>query len=423
MSYRKFGKNDVLLNTMRSYPVVDFFIYSGRIYYNNNRHVSGSFSSYVLGVTASFSGAVNLYEYNIDRRAGHNDPIHPFITKGSAGASFKTVAPTTFSTEFQYGDRIDGFYPLTASISRELMTPTAGVRGSVTNKESGITTLNVGAAKYPHFYALKNRLENYSKYSEHYKVTSTFEGGWDKSNQLINVIYVPSIFYGERITPGSLSLKWYVSGSVAAELRDIKENGELIEVSSSNSTGNGLVAGVVMYNEGIIMLTGSWEVDSLVSLPLNDGLTSGGLVKPKWIYFGAGGNDHINTDRTLDTKFGSASFGINFLGHTETQVYTMFAKARRGEANYSNNPTYIAKNQRYIEKSSSHAFEENPNRVVKNINSSSFATHNEDYERQVYISRIGIFDENKNLIGVATLSNPVLKKEDEDLTFKIKLDI
>ena len=39
------------------------------------------------------------------------------------------------------------------------------------------------------------------------------------------------------------------------------------------------------------------------------------------------------------------------------------------------------------------------------------------------ISKIGIYDENKNLIGVATLSNPILKKENEDLTFKMKLDI
>jgi hypothetical protein len=41
----------------------------------------------------------------------------------------------------------------------------------------------------------------------------------------------------------------------------------------------------------------------------------------------------------------------------------------------------------------------------------------------VYISRVGLYDENKNLIGVATLSNPVRKEEAQDLTFKLKLDI
>ena len=34
---------------------------------------------------------------------------------------------------------------------------------------------------------------------EHYKVKSSYEGGWDKANQSLNVIYIPSIFYGGRI--------------------------------------------------------------------------------------------------------------------------------------------------------------------------------------------------------------------------------
>ena len=56
----------------------------------------------------------------------------------------------------------------------------------------------------------------------------------DKASQTINLISIPSIFYGNRIKPGSLSLKWYVTGSLAGELRDTKRNGELIEVSGSN---------------------------------------------------------------------------------------------------------------------------------------------------------------------------------------------
>ena len=34
-----------------------------------------------------------------------------------------------------------------------------------------------------------------------------------------------------------------------------------------------------------------------------------------------------------------------------------------------------------------------------------------------------IYDKYKNLIGVATLANPVLKEDNQDLTFKLKLDI
>ncbi len=101
----------------------------------------------------------------------------------------------------------------------------------------------------------------------------------------------------------------------------------------------------------------------------------------------------------------------------------MFAHARRGEANFSNNPTYLQYSQSQIQLTSSQVYEENPNRLIANTVSSSFTDYSSSFKRQVYISRVGIYDENKNLLGIATLSNPVLKEEDQDLSFKIKLDI
>jgi hypothetical protein len=79
--------------------------------------------------------------------------------------------------------------------------------------------------------------------------------------------------------------------------------------------------------------------------------------------------------------------------------------------------------QKNINITSSNIYEENPNRLIANVASSSFTGHSASFERQVYISRVAIYDESKNLIGIATLSNPVLKKEDQDYTFKLKLDI
>ena len=169
------------------------------------------------------------------------------------------------------------------------------------------------------------------------------------------------------------------------------------------------------------MLTGSWDI-SPVSLPLITGRSGGGNVNPKWIYFGAGGNDGIQP-ATANPSFASASFGINFQGQNDTQVCTMFAKANRGEVNYSNNPTFLTKGQAYLSRTGSNYYEENANRTIKNIASSSFTTYDADFKRQVYISRVAIYDEDKNLIGVATLADPVLKEEEQDLTFKLKLDI
>lgn len=428
MSYRKFGPNDVVLNTMRAHPRVNFFIYNSKVYHNDTPHLSGAFSNDILNVSGIVSGAFNLFEYNIDRSGstavnddesvtttGPNPPIVPYITKDSARASFKAVGATTYNNEFAYGDTLYRAYPLTASITREFMSPRAGQRAHLIDTESGEVTLNAGAPAYPHFYSLKNRLNNYQYMSEHYAISSSFNDGWDKNDQKVNMISIPSIFYGSKIDPGSVSLKWYFTGSLIGELRDSKENGELVEITGTNT---GSTAGVVLYNEGIILLTGSWALN-----PTALGLLDNGTIdRPSWIYFGAGTNDGVNPT-SASPSFPTASFNMSFNGTTETQTYTMFARAGTGQANYSNNPTFLEYGQDQIETTGSQIYEENPIRKIKNTASSSFATQEADFKRQVYVSRIAIYDKNKNLIGVATLADPVLKEEQQDYTFKIKLDI
>lgn len=104
----------------------------------------------------------------------------------------------------------------------------------------------------------KNTLNHYGTISPHYLVTSSLDGGWNKDSQVLNLIHIPSIFYGSKIRPGTVSLKWYLTGSLIGELRDTKENGELIQVSgaysSTSETNLGKVAGVVLYDEGLYCL-------------------------------------------------------------------------------------------------------------------------------------------------------------------------
>ena len=408
MPFRKFEDTDLIRNTIVAYPKVNFFIFDGKVYYNNRPDQDGKFSK----VYSSEVGSINLYEYNIDKLVNENNFIHPFITKQSAGASFKTVGQVSYTNEFVYGDRITGSYPLTASISREFMAnPSA--RASGVNPATSETFASTPTHR--HFYALKNRLNFLGYKSQHYLVSSSIA---DKNSQTINLISIPSIAYGSRINPGSVSLKWFLTGSLIAELQDIKQNGELIQVGPVGSTGSGSVAGVVLYDEGFLLLTGSWNLSSE-----QIGLTSGGSrVKPQWIYYGAGAKDGVSRS-TAPAGFTSASFDLTFEGHTETQVLTMFAHAPKGKVNYSNNVTYLTHNENKLSSTSSAIYEENAERTIKNTVSSSFQGYEAPFERQVYVSRIAVYDENKNLIGVATLSSPVLKKEDQDLSFKIKLDI
>ena len=220
----------------------------------------------------------------------------------------------------------------------------------------------------------------------------------------------------------------FYTGTLIAELRDTKENGELIQVSGSEdaSFADGRVAGVALYNEGFLWLTGAWGLNS--ETYRQQGPSAGAFNgPPRWRYWGAGNGDGlVPTDDSATAKtFAEVSSELTFRGETKTQVLTMYARAPRGKVNYSNNPTFIKYGQDQMSFTSSHVYEENSERLIKNTVSSSYTEpdHTASFKRQVYISKIGIYDANRNLIGVASLANPVKKEEAQDLTFKLKLDM
>jgi len=471
MSLKKFKTNDIILNTMKTHPECEFFVFDGVVYYNNSPHPhSGAFSANVLNVSPGF---ISLYEYNIDKSKDINPFIYPFITKDSSGGSFKTavcsqkngvIADNEWIVAVP-GEPLYGTYPQTASITRELLgqptgSATAGTRakmyttgtdedGEPTSEPTTVNGVQIySEPTYRHYWSLRNRLNNYEYMSPHFAITGSLVGpnatgawwdpaspmrdgvevSWIKDQQIINLISIPSIFYGSTIKPGTVSLKWYFTGSLAGELQDTKQNGELIQVSGSSqgfashavgSDGTGSVAGVVLYNEGFILLTGSWALNDETIPLVKDDTDS---YSPSWRYFGAGTQDGV-TQATTATAFNSASFSLSFKGTTETQVMTMFANAKRGEVNYSNNPTFLEYGQDVLNKTSSVVYEENSSRLIKNTVSSSYTDYSASFKRQVYVSRVAIYDESRNLIGLATLSNPVLKEEDQDFTFKIRLDM
>ena len=430
MSLKKFGQRDIILNTMVAAPHSSFFIYDGDVFYNNTPSRPGTASpgpsSAVSEARMVSPGSVNLYEYNVDRpdttttdslaigltvsgAAGvtianyavaeaactkkapvtfvkDNNRIFPWISKDSAGSSWKTVTDSAYATEYAQGEILVGAYSLSASIVREL------------------TTSAPYSNKNRHYRSLRNRLDFYAIRSPHYKISASLgDMSWNKDEQTLNTIAIPSIFFGSQIRPGTVSLKFYYTGSIAGELVDAQQNGELVQVSGSDSANDGKVAGVVMYDEGYVILTGSWDIN-------------GDAGAPTWLDYAKGANDGL----TANEKY---SFNLSFDGHSETQVMTMFAHARRGETNFSNNPTYLKYGQEKLQYTSSHVYEENPELLVANTVSSSYNDYEAAYKRSVYISKVAVYDENKNIIGIATLSNPILKEEKDAYTFKLKIDI
>ena len=244
----------------------------------------------------------------------------------------------------------------------------------------------------------------------------------DKSTQAVSLISIPSIFYGSSIKKGTVSLKFYVSGALQAELQDKNRNGELIQVTGTSyaaTNGDGLVAGVVLYNEGFVLLTGSWNIGEDELDYLN---STSGKVRGSWFTFGVGANEGDQDAGSKTSMLPSASFSLSLSGTNYVPTVTMLAHAPKGELNYSGNPTYISYNSSVGQYTSSVEYREVSTNTIKNTVSSSYSTPDPTFEKQVFITKVGIYDENKNLIGIASTASPVRKKESQDYTFKLKLD-
>jgi len=402
MAYYRFGPNDVYYNRIKVHPKCDFFIYDSKVYYNNNLDSQGKLTNDNIVTHVSESGNISLYELNVDRPK--EKLIYPFVTKDGTLTAFKTVSTSTLN-KTDYGDEFRGVYPLSASITRDYFSDATADTGEASH----------GTIVYKRrLLALKNTFDKYGYLSHHYK----YDGhNWNKGEQIVNLINIPSIFYGSSIKKGTVDLQFRISGALAGQLKDENRNGELIQVGPYGSGGSGSVAGVVLYNEGFIALTGTWAIDKNHTETYEGGSSA---KSPKWVYFAAGARDTIDPG-----TIPSSSFSIAFSGTSHIPTLTMMAHAKKLMLNHSNNPTYIDYESINSKKASSdHAhYRENSKIKIKNIVSSSHCDYTSSFAKHTFISQIGLYDDNNNLVAIAKLATPVRKRQEDDFTFKLKVDL
>tara|TARA_R110002110_G_scaffold293278_14_gene507249 strand:+ start:4115 stop:5263 length:1149 start_codon:yes stop_codon:yes gene_type:complete len=381
MPYYEFKDNDIFVNTIELNPQFNFWIYGSKAYYNN--------LDQSVGNSNTPAGNINLHELNVNRAT--DNLIYPFLPKGSSLEAFKGISSDTY-VSLDMGSLLTGSYPLTATITTEVY--------------------NTDAAR-PQIDALKNTLNYYVYKSSHYNFSSSMG---DKATQRLTLIDFPSIFYGSGLKKGSIELSFYITGSLIGKLTDKNRNGELLQSSGTHPYHEDWVGGVVLYNEGLIVLTGSWDISEGPSTPTNAKYVSdgGSTIAPRWNAFAR------KTEAT-----NNASYQIKAEGVNNVNVITMLAHAPAGELNYSPNPTYIEyqNNNEYIDNLSTSSFSfEETSRLLANTVSSSFSGYDAEFRKQTFISKIGIFDKNKNLIGIAKVATAVRKRENDNYTFKLKLD-
>ena len=362
---KKFSENQVFTNFLETHPYFRADFHNGSAYYNDNIKQGAQVDS----------GTVSLYEYNINGAA--DDLIYPFLTKDGAKNSFTVTANGSYSA-LGAGATITGSYPLTASITRQYPMSTSYKK------------------------ALKNTL-NYYKY-----LTPRYAYSYYEDPIGVNLVSIPSIFYGEAIKKGSVKLSCYYTGTLVAQATDQGYNGELIQ-SFGTSTLSGSTIGTVLYNEGFILLTSSLPFSSKA-----DDTWDGSTTAPNWTFFGP--YDGANPPD-------SGSWTLEFEGQNTVSVLTMLAEAGRNEFNYSNNPSFITSGSAKGEDRTRTSFSQASGSVIKNIVKSDFTSGTEGYSPVTYISKIGIYDDKKNLIAIARMARPVKKDVEDAYTFKISIDL
>ncbi|MBL18287.1 MAG: hypothetical protein CMC82_00450 [Flavobacteriaceae bacterium] len=392
MSYKRFRKQDIVQSTMVAKPDFNFIVHSGNVFYQREKPISGSFSNLIKHIPTGYN---SLYELNIDRPS--DSLIYAFIEKDSTRYAFRTVTTSQFDSQstFPFGEQIKMLYPLSASMSR-IYIPAGAEFSSSAGAEH---------ANKKYIRALKNPISSANVLGPSNKYGNL-------GTKAVNMLCVPGIFAGSGIDKGSIELSYYVTGTLVATAKDLYSDGRMIQTYGSTT---GTEVGSVIYNQGIVLLTGSDSLHDSSDKFFSPSSNS----SPSWLSFGTG-LKQVGQELSHGIP-DSSSYSISFKGVNKVPTLTMFAFSEKGEHNFSHNPTFLSASEG-PDYNHTTRYHSQARKLIKKINKSPYANHEEDFESTTYISKIGIYDKNKNLIAVASLANPVKKTTKRDFMFKLRLD-
>jgi len=230
---------------------------------------------------------------------------------------------------------------------------------------SSIHILDVedGATNKRFYKSIRSLYDYYNVFDSNYTANYT---GSDTTR--FRVITVPEIYYDRSILTGSFTASDLDSAGDERKLFDDGRGG----IYSGSLTGT--LVGNIFYNEGFIVLKG------------------GGL-----------------NDEAASNDFGEVSptnfkWRISFKGNHTIPVKIFRCRAPAGQLNATTNPTY------YTVPSGSGVDHKNEKLIVLS-------------KPMTYITTIGLYNDNYELVGMARTSQPIKKESTSDLLFRIRLDM
>ena len=164
--------------------------------------------------------------------------------------------------------------------------------------------------------------------------------------------------------------------------------------------------GLIFYEKGIVVLDAKKIFDGTVNVKGNIPTVSGGnstAFDGKLVpnLFATGSIDTI-LDHICNTRFGrSTSTAMGFLNQTNINSSIYVCRVAPSQANYSRNPTYT-----------------NSDGTIRVID----GLDNRGADPFAYITTIGLYDTDNNLLAVAKTSRPIEKNPEVDLSISVRID-
>jgi hypothetical protein len=204
----------------------------------------------------------------------------------------------------------------------------------------------------------------------------------------------------DEIKKGSFTLQVFATGTnaspsglvtisdynAATDYRTNSPAGEFGVLYTSSAAVDGTGVGLVYYQAGLVVLTAS--IFTSVFGPRADTSTYTSSVTQYLAYGSITGSCD---------GFRNRLYNVQFNNTTELNSTVYFCRANHNEFNYSTNPTYLSGGQI----------------VVKNNATDAPVS---------YITTVGLYSADNELLAVAKLSEPLKKSVDNELTVRVRLD-
>jgi hypothetical protein len=223
-------------------------------------------------------------------------------------------------------------------------------------------------------------------------------------------VHVKRSQYKDEIKKGSVSILSVFSGGVSAANNVIAFNSASLSDAGAESrwlatdrgdVGNLItgsrIAGLVYYNAGVIVL-----VPELFSNTSSVSTNPGNFWSGTADYASLAISGGIGAGRSYDSMLDAIRFrfrGLTIINQSNLQTTYYFCRALNDEFNYSSNPTFLDSSQRIIPTSGSNGL-----------------------QTRTYITKVGLYGENQELLAVASCGEPLKKSPDAEFIIKVRLD-